>query len=42
MTFSWGFPIAGPDDYQNTEIVLRDGFLPELLRSLTDFHHVRY
>jgi hypothetical protein len=27
MTFFWEYPIAGPDEYQNTENALRHGFL---------------
>jgi len=28
MTFAWGYPIAGPDDYGNTELVIHDRSLP--------------
>lgn len=36
MSFYWGFPIAGLDEYKNTEDVLRDGVLR--VAALTDFH----
>ena len=36
VTFAWGYPIAGPDDYDNTELALRDGSLP--VPSLTEFN----
>ena len=36
MTFLWVFPIAGFNEYENTEDALRDGFLR--VAFLIDFH----
>ncbi|MBV9183211.1 MAG: hypothetical protein JO356_18060 [Acidobacteria bacterium] len=39
MTFFWGYPLGGPDEYKNTEDVLHDGFVR--VSFLTGFHGIQ-